>query len=58
MPVSKGCALFLILAGVATAPVLRAQSIHVDATPSHSTNTIKPTEALGRISAQTANMGW
>jgi F5/8 type C domain len=24
-----------------------AQSVHVDATPSHSTNTIKPTEALG-----------
>lgn len=26
---------------------VRAQSIHVDATPSHATNTIRPTEALG-----------
>src|ERR1700746_844042 len=24
-----------------------AQTVHVDATPSHSTNTVKPTEALG-----------
>jgi hypothetical protein len=33
--------------GIVSVPILRAQSIHVDATPSHSTNTIKPTEALG-----------
>lgn len=30
-----------------SAPLAFAQSIHVDATPSHSTNTIRPTEALG-----------
>jgi hypothetical protein len=30
-----------------TAPLTLAQSIHVDATPSHSTNTMRPTEALG-----------
>src|SRR5216683_8357437 len=41
------CILFLIFVSMATAPVLRAQTIHVDITPSHSTNTIKPTEALG-----------
>jgi hypothetical protein len=29
------------------APLLHAQSIHVDATPSHSTNSIRPTQALG-----------
>jgi hypothetical protein len=29
------------------APLALAQSIHVDATPSHFTNTIRPTEALG-----------
>jgi len=29
------------------APVAFAQSIHVDAAPAHSTNTIRPTEALG-----------
>jgi hypothetical protein len=45
--VSKCCALFLILVSMAAAPILRAQNIHVDITPSHSTNTIKPTEALG-----------
>jgi hypothetical protein len=28
-------------------PSSLAQSIHVDATPAHSTNTIRPTEALG-----------
>ena len=47
MRVSKRCALFLILVSMAAAPILRAQNIHVDITPSHSTNTIKPTEALG-----------
>ena len=47
MRVSKCCALFLILVSMAAAPILRAQNIHVDITPSHSTNTIKPTEALG-----------
>jgi F5/8 type C domain len=45
--VSKCCALLLILVSMAAAPILRAQNIHVDITPSHSTNTIKPTEALG-----------
>ena len=30
-----------------SAPLALSQTIHVDATPSHSTNTIKPTEALG-----------
>lgn len=32
---------------LALVPSTLAQSIHVDATPSHSTNTIRPTEALG-----------
>ena len=39
--------LWLFMALVFTAPLTLAQSIHVDATPSHSTNTIRPTEALG-----------
>jgi len=37
----------LFVALVFAAPFALAQSIHVDATPSHSTNTIRPTEALG-----------
>jgi hypothetical protein len=47
MNVSKLCVAIAFFLGIVSAPVLRAQSIHVDATPSHSTNTIKPTEALG-----------
>jgi hypothetical protein len=47
MPVSKLRALFLILAAMAAAPLLRAQSVHVDVTPGHAVNSIKPTEALG-----------
>jgi hypothetical protein len=39
--------LCLFVAFVFTAPLSVAQTIHVDATPSHSTNTIRPTEALG-----------
>src|SRR6266849_10483088 len=41
---SKLRALCLMLVGTLA---VRAQTIHVDATPGHSTNTIKPTEALG-----------
>ena len=37
----------LLLAVLAFLPLASAQSIRVDATPAHSTNTIKPTEALG-----------
>ncbi|HEX4545548.1 MAG TPA: discoidin domain-containing protein [Candidatus Acidoferrum sp.] len=37
----------LMLLGFAAAPFVRAQSIHVDVTPSHVANIIKPTEALG-----------
>src|ERR1700693_1924545 len=44
---SKSFALCLMLVGTLAVPILRAQSIHVDATPGHATNTIKPTEALG-----------
>ncbi|MGB2632661.1 MAG: discoidin domain-containing protein [Candidatus Acidiferrum sp.] len=40
------CSLFVVLLA-AVAPAALAQSIHVDATPAHSTNTIRPTEALG-----------
>ncbi len=47
MGVSKLCGAAVILLGVFSAPVARAQTIHVDATPTHATNTIKPTEALG-----------
>jgi len=47
MIVSRLCVAIVFFLGIVSAPVLRAQSIHVDATPSHSTNTIKPTEALG-----------
>jgi F5/8 type C domain len=39
--------LCLFVAFVFSVPVGVAQTIHVDATPSHSTNTIRPTEALG-----------
>jgi F5/8 type C domain len=39
--------LCFFVALVFTAPLSVAQTIHVDATPSHSTNTIRPTEALG-----------
>ena len=38
---------FLALFFAVHAPSVRAQSIRVDAAPSHSTNTIRPTEALG-----------
>jgi len=37
----------LLLVASAAAPLTRSQTIHVDATPAHSTNTIRPTEALG-----------
>jgi hypothetical protein len=47
MQVSRLCARCLALAAMAIAPGLHAQSIHVDVTPSHAANTIKPTEALG-----------
>src|ERR1700681_3533193 len=47
MGVSKVCAVAVIFAEIVVAPIVRSQSIHVDATPSHATNTIKPTEALG-----------
>jgi len=33
--------------GLAASPAMLAQSIHVDVTPSHAANIIKPTEALG-----------
>jgi hypothetical protein len=38
---------FVLFLLTSAAPFALAQSIHVDATPSHSTNTIRPTEALG-----------
>ncbi len=47
MSVSKLCVAVVFSLEIVSAPILQAQSIHVDATPSHSTNTIKPTEALG-----------
>jgi hypothetical protein len=49
MPVSRVRALMVLFFAAAAfaAPALRAQTIHVDATPSHITNSIKPTEALG-----------
>jgi len=37
----------VLLVEIVFAAGVRAQSIHVDVTPSHSTNSIKPTEALG-----------
>ena len=47
MRLSRICLTAAICAGFAAAPAIFAQNIRVDATPSHSTNTIKPTEALG-----------
>src|SRR6266851_1385524 len=47
MDVSRICRAAVLFLGIASVPLLRAQSIHVDITPGHSTNTIKPTEALG-----------
>src|SRR5258708_9788680 len=47
MGASRICRAAVLSLGIASVPLLRAQSIHVDITPSHSTNTIKPTEALG-----------
>src|SRR6266571_4286354 len=47
MDVSRICRAAVMLVGTLAVPILRAQSIHVDITPGHSTNTIKPTEALG-----------
>src|SRR6202045_3322277 len=47
MGVSNVCAVAMVLAGIVSAPIVRPQAIHVDATPSHATNAIKPTEALG-----------
>src|SRR6266481_4512983 len=41
------CIFFLIFVSMATAPVLRAQTIHVDITPSHSTNTIQQILSAG-----------
>ena len=45
MPSLRSCLILAALLLFST-PAL-AQSIHVDVTPSHSTNTIRPTEALG-----------
>jgi hypothetical protein len=47
MPSSNLGAAILILLSFATAPLVCAQTIHVDVTPNHVVNTIKPTEALG-----------
>ncbi len=47
MDVSRICRAAVLFLGIASVPLLGAQSIHVDITPGHSTNTIKPTEALG-----------
>src|SRR5258708_20747446 len=47
MGASRICRAAVLFLGIASVPLLRAQSIHVDITPGHSTNTIKPTEALG-----------
>jgi F5/8 type C domain len=38
---------FATIAGAVLVASAQAQTIHVDATPSHATNTIRPTEALG-----------
>ncbi len=43
----KVCVVAAVFAGIVSAPIVRSQNIRVDATPSHATNTIKPTEALG-----------
>ena len=47
MPASKVCASVAFCAALLFAPDVLAQAIHVDSTPSHATNTIRPTEALG-----------
>jgi F5/8 type C domain len=47
MGFSKFCVATVVFLGTISAPSARSQTIRVDATPSHSTNTIKPTEALG-----------
>jgi hypothetical protein len=47
MTFSRICVAAALLLGIVSAAGVRAQTIRVDATPSHSTNTIKPTEALG-----------
>ena len=47
MTFSRIAVIAVLLQGIIFAGGVRAQSIHVDATPSHATNTIKPTEALG-----------
>src|SRR5713226_9382349 len=47
MSVSKLCLAVVFSLEIVSAPILRSQNIRVDATPSHATNTIKPTEALG-----------
>src|SRR6266403_2877649 len=43
----KVCVVAAVFAGIVSAPIVRSQNIRVDATPSHATNTVKPTEALG-----------
>ena len=40
-------AVFLLLMGAGLTPCCKAQTIRVDITPSHATNTFKPTESLG-----------
>jgi hypothetical protein len=47
MGVSKFGVAVVFFLEVVSVPAMRSQTIHVDATPSHVTNTIKPTEALG-----------
>jgi hypothetical protein len=47
MAASRICVTALLFLGSTSAQHTRAQGIHVDITPSHSTNTIKPAEALG-----------
>src|ERR1700682_4477471 len=47
MSACKTRAAACILVAMAVVPLARAQNIRVDVTPSHATNTIKPTEALG-----------
>jgi hypothetical protein len=47
MPSSNLGAAILILLSFAAAPLVCAQTIHVDVTPNHVANTIKPSEALG-----------
>ncbi len=47
MAASRICVTALLFLGSTSAQHTRAQGIHVDITPSHSTNIIKPAEALG-----------